>query len=117
MAEVLLFSYGTLQDPAVQMANFGRRLEGTADVLTGFSIGEIEITDPEVIAESGLTHHLILRPARDPAATIPGTVFRITEDDLAAADVYEAEDYARVRARLVSGLTAWVYVAADAASS
>lgn len=117
MAEVLLFSYGTLQNPAVQVANFGRRLEGTPDVLTGFSIGEIEINDPEVIAESGLTHHMILRPTKDPSAAVSGTVFRLTEDDLAAADVYEAEDYARVRAPLASGLEAWVYIAADAASS
>lgn len=112
MAEVLLFSYGTLQDPAVQMANFGRRLEGAADVLTGFSIGEIEISDPEVIAESGLTHHLILHPTDDPADVVPGVVFRITEQELAAADRYEAEDYRRVLAPLTSGLEAWVYIAA-----
>ena len=117
MAEILLFSYGTLQDPAVQIANFGRRLQGTADSLTGFEIGEIEITDPEVIAESGLTHHLILHPSENSTATVPGTVLRITENDLAAADVYEAEVYARVRARLASGLEAWVYIAANAASS
>lgn len=36
MPAVLLFSYGTLQDPAVQMANFGRLLEGTADQLVGY---------------------------------------------------------------------------------
>ena len=90
MAEVLLFSYGTLQDPAVQIANFGRRLEGTPDVLTGFEVGEIEITDPEVIAESGLTHHLILRPARDPAATIPGTTNPVIPA-LPAAPTYRAE--------------------------
>ncbi len=112
MAEVLLFSYGTLQDPAVQMANFGRRLDGTPDVLTGFSIGEIEITDAEVIAESGLTHHLILHPTGDPADVVAGTVFRITEQELAAADVYEAEDYRRVLVPLTSGLEAWVYIAA-----
>ncbi|WP_428151323.1 gamma-glutamylcyclotransferase family protein [Brevundimonas sp.] len=112
MAEVLLFSYGTLQDPAVQQANFGRLLTGTPDSLTGFVLGEIEITDPEVIAESGLTHHRILHPSGDPADVIPGMVFRLTEDELAAADLYEAEDYKRVLVTLASGLEAWVYVAA-----
>ena len=112
MAEVLLFSYGTLQDPAVQQANFGRLLTGTPDGLTGFVIGEVEITDPEVIAESGLTHHLILRPAEGPTDPIPGTVFRITDEELAAADVYEAEDYKRILVPLASSLEAWVYVAA-----
>jgi gamma-glutamylcyclotransferase (GGCT)/AIG2-like uncharacterized protein YtfP len=115
MAGVLLFSYGTLQDPAVQIANFGRRLEGRPDVLTGFEVGEVEITDPEVLAESGLTHHPILRRSNVATAGVPGTVFHITDDDLAAADVYEAEDYARVRVRLGSGVEAWVYVAADPA--
>jgi hypothetical protein len=30
-AAVLLFSYGTLQDKAVQLANFGRELAGSPD--------------------------------------------------------------------------------------
>jgi Gamma-glutamyl cyclotransferase, AIG2-like len=112
VAEILLFSYGTLQDPAVQQANFGRLLTGTPDALTGFVLGEIEITDPEVIAESGLTHHLILHPDGSAADQIAGTVFRITGDELAAADLYEAGDYRRIEVQLASGLTAWVYIAA-----
>lgn len=112
MAEILLFAYGTLQDPTVQQAIFGRLLTGTADHLTGFVLGEIEITDPEVIAESGLTHYPVLHPGGDPADRIDGTAFRITGAELAAADLYEAEDYRRIQVRLASGLTAWVYIAA-----
>ncbi|WP_395944070.1 gamma-glutamylcyclotransferase family protein [Brevundimonas sp.] len=111
-ADVLLFSYGTLQDPAVQTANFGRLLEGTADSLVGFALGRIEITDREVVAESGLTHHPILTHSGDPADVIPGMVFRITAEELAAADLYEAEDYRRILTPLTSGTEAWVYVAA-----
>jgi hypothetical protein len=33
-----LFSYGTLQDEAVQLATFGRRLSGEPEVLEGFRI-------------------------------------------------------------------------------
>lgn len=113
-ADVLLFSYGTLQDPAVQIANFGRLLEGTADSLVGFALSEIEITDPEVIAESGLTHHPVLTQNDDPADVIPGRVFRITADELAAADIYEAEEYRRIRTTTAAGAEVWVYVAADA---
>lgn len=111
-ADVLLFSYGSLQDPAVQTANFGRLLEGTADRLIGFSLSEIEITDPEVIAESGLTHHPVLTQSDDLADIIPGMVFRITADELTAADIYEAEEYRRIRVTTQSGAQAWVYVAA-----
>ncbi|MEI7933194.1 MAG: gamma-glutamylcyclotransferase family protein, partial [Alphaproteobacteria bacterium] len=43
---------------------------------------------------------------------VPGTVFEITAEELAAADRYEVADYKRVSAKLASGLTAWVYVKA-----
>lgn len=110
-AEVLLFSYGTLQDPAVQLANFGRRLDGAPDALPGFRTDWVEIIDPKVIAESGLSRHPIVRPSDDPADRVPGTVFRIAPTELEAADAYEVDDYARVSVRLASGATAWVYVA------
>lgn len=96
----------------MQKANFGRRLEGTADRLPGFVRSLVEITDPEVIAESGMTHHPIVRASDDPSDRIDGTVFRISEDELRAADDYEVDDYRRVSVRLASGLEAWVYIAA-----
>ena len=34
---VTLFSYGTLQDKKVQIANFGRELVGREDVLPGYA--------------------------------------------------------------------------------
>ena len=45
----LLFSYGTLQLAEVQMAQFGRLLDGTPDAMPGYGRSMIEITDPEVI--------------------------------------------------------------------
>ncbi|WP_439470279.1 gamma-glutamylcyclotransferase family protein [Brevundimonas sp.] len=111
MTEVLLFSYGTLQDPRVQEANFGRRLDGSADALSGYGRTLVEITDPEVLAESGLAHHPIVRPTADGSGRIDGTVFRITEAELRAADDYEVNDYHRIRVTLESGQDAWVYVA------
>jgi gamma-glutamylcyclotransferase (GGCT)/AIG2-like uncharacterized protein YtfP len=41
---------------------------------------------------------------------VEGTVFAISEADLAAADEYEVDDYVRVAVPLRSGRTAWVYV-------
>lgn len=69
---VYLFSYGTLQDKAVQLANFGRELTGSADAMLGYEQSWVEITDPEVLAASGKTHHPILRPGSDSSAPIPG---------------------------------------------
>jgi hypothetical protein len=112
MADIGLFSYGTLQDPKVQQANFGRLLEGSPDRLPGYETGWVQITDPEVIAESGLDRHPIVRPSTAPDAGVDGTLFFITQAELAAADVYEAEDYRRVEVALASGAVAWVYIAA-----
>jgi len=109
-ASQYLFSYGTLQDKAVQLANFGRELQGSADALSGYEQAWVEITDPEVLATSGKTHHPILRPGSAASAPIPGTVFRITAQELAAADSYEVADYKRVCVVLQSGIEAWVYV-------
>ena len=59
----------------------------------------------------GIAVHLALVPDAD-APPIPGKVFRLTLEELAAADVYESENYVRVEAPLASGATAWVYVKA-----
>lgn len=107
----LLFSYGTLQQESVQLAQFGRRLEGRADALAGWKQEMVEITDPEVLAKSGKRFHPIVMPGQ-PQDQVPGTVFEISAAELAAADAYEVADYKRQAARLVSGLTAWVYVKA-----
>lgn len=105
-----LFSYGTLQQPRVQLATFGRLLEGQADSLPGFALAPLPITDPEVIATSGAAVHTIAVPTGDPADCIPGIVFEVTPAELAAADAYEVDAYARIEVRLGSGAKAFVYV-------
>lgn len=111
-ASVWLFSYGTLQQAEVQVANFGRRLEGRADALPGYATSLLEIKDAGVIATSGKTHHLLALPTGNSADEVAGVVFKITPEELAAADTYEVSDYKRVAVRLKSGLEAFVYVAA-----
>lgn len=58
---IFLFSYGTLQDKNVQLANLGRELLGRADALPGYQQTFVEITDPKVVATSGKTHHPIVQ--------------------------------------------------------
>jgi len=108
----LIFSYGTLQDRAVQLANFGRELTGASDSLPGYSTSLIAIRDVRVVATSGKTHHTIAERSENPADEVRGTVFKITPDELAAADRYEVSEYTRVRVTLTSGLRAWAYVRA-----
>jgi hypothetical protein len=107
---VNLFSYGTLRLREVQLATFGRELEGREDALPGFMRSMIAISDPAVVATSGEASHPIVRRTGDPADEIAGTVFSISEAELAAADRYEVSDYKRVAVTLKSGAEAFVYV-------
>lgn len=107
-----LFSYGTLRYEAVQLANFGRVLTGCDDVLPGFELSMVAITDPEVIATSGENQHPIISHTGNTADGVNGMVFAVTRRELERADSYEVADYKRISVQLASGLHAWVYVSA-----
>lgn len=112
----LLFSYGTLQQEDVQLSTFGRLLEGQRDELPGFEPSLVKIEDPQVVATSGQTHYANVTFNGRNDSRVSGTVFEITEDELAAADQYEQRArYKRVAATLASGKQAWVYVDARSA--
>ena len=109
-AKVLLFSYGTLQYRNIQIAHFGRKLTGRADVLPGYKRGKVPIKDAEVVASSGETHYENVLPSSSPEDEVQGMVYEITGQELVAADKYEADaDYGRVLVTLRSGTQAWVY--------
>lgn len=105
-----LFSYGTLQQDEVQLSIFGRKLTSRVDELPGFQQSLVEIDSPEVVATSGKTHHPIVKFTGAEQDRVSGTVFEITDAELASADKYEVAAYKRVAATLVSGIQAWVYV-------
>ncbi|KTD82716.1 gamma-glutamylcyclotransferase family protein [Legionella waltersii] len=107
-----LFSYGTLRYESVQLANFGRKLNGIKDQLPGFELSMIEITDPEVLATSGESFHPIITPTGNSTDCVEGMVFDISSDELSRADSYEVSDYKRIEVKLASGISAWVYVSA-----
>jgi hypothetical protein len=107
---VALFAYGTLQLPAVQRATFGRLLDGEPDTLPGYALAPLEIKDEHVVATSGLAIHSMACATGDPADRIPGVVFAITPDELAAADAYEVDDMKRIEVELASGRQAFVYI-------
>jgi gamma-glutamylcyclotransferase (GGCT)/AIG2-like uncharacterized protein YtfP len=108
-----LFSYGTLQLEQVQLATFGRQLDGRADEMPGYSLTMLEIEDPEVVATSGKTHHPVVSYSGNPSDKVSGTVFAITPTELQHADDYEVAAYRRDRVALASGIAAWVYVDAQ----
>jgi hypothetical protein len=112
----LLFSYGTLQQEDVQLSTFGRLLTGERDELPGFEPSLVRIEDPREVAATGRTHHANVTFNGKRESRVSGTVFEITDADLAAADRFEERAaYTRVLARLRSGKHAWVYVDARSA--
>ncbi|MCC6896161.1 MAG: gamma-glutamylcyclotransferase [Anaerolineae bacterium] len=95
---VLLFVYGTLQDPAVQERIIGRVVIGTPDTLEGFFKSQMSM--PEGIYPLVIPRH---------GHEVAGLVLEVTEEELRRMDVYETTAYRRVRVPLRSGRESWVY--------
>ena len=109
----LLFSYGTLRDPDVQLELFGRHVNGVATELVGYRRSTHHVTDADFAARSGSETHAIAHFTGDDDDRIPGTALDVTDADLEIADAYEPPGYIRVIGRLASGDDAWVYVATE----
>jgi gamma-glutamylcyclotransferase (GGCT)/AIG2-like uncharacterized protein YtfP len=76
----------------------------------------VRIEDPLVVATSGKTHHANVTFNGRNDSRVSGTVFEISDAELAAADQYEQlASYRRVAGTLASGKQAWVYVDARSA--
>ncbi len=96
----LLFAYGTLLDPRVQLLVIGRCISGEADQLDGYRLATVRDGDetfPNVTP--------------DPEGTVAGRVLTVDVDELSRVDQYEGSLYRRVEMTLASGLRAWVYIA------
>ena len=110
----LLFSYGTLQYPKVQMSSFGRLLAGKKVKLLGYKLESVEIKDPKVLELSNEKFHPMAIHTGNPDDFIEGMIFEITKEELAQSDKYEVEDYKRVLEKFSNSCNAWVYVQANA---
>jgi len=67
------------------------------------------------VATSGRTHHANVKFNGRNDSRVSGTVFAITEAELAADQYEQLAAYRRVAALLASGRQAWVYVDARSA--
>jgi GNAT superfamily N-acetyltransferase len=94
----LLFAYGSLQQEDVQWSALGRLLEGEPDELRGFE---------RSVGRTG-QGNVVFTGRED--SRVPGTLYEITDAEL-AADAYEQRDqYKRIAVTLSSGKQAWLYV-------
>ena len=108
-----LFSYGTLQIASIQLRIFGKLVKGRRDTLCGYRVQHLAVDDPLERHALGIDHYPILVPSGYQSDSVEGFVYALTEQDLLCADSYAGNDYRRVVSQLDSGLSAWVYIAAD----
>ncbi len=94
----------------VQLATFGRRLEGRPDVLVGYRLVMITIGDEDFVAKSGSAEHRNLQFTGNASDFVEGTVFSVTREELEKSDAYEPDGYERVLVQMKSGNNAWVYL-------
>ena len=105
-----LFSYGTLQKEQVQIETFGRILQGEKDILTGYKLEMLEITDPEVLRKSNQKYHPILEFSGNTEDEVEGVLFEVTDEEILQADKYEVDDYKRIETVFKSGKKGFIYV-------
>ncbi|AZA76992.1 gamma-glutamylcyclotransferase [Chryseobacterium sp. G0186] len=105
-----LFSYGTLQKEQVQTETFGRILQGKKDILSGYKLDMLEITDPEVLRKSGQKYHPVLKFSGNEEDEVHGMLFQVTEAEILQADEYEVDDYKRIETIFKSGEKGFIYV-------
>ncbi|GAA4162190.1 gamma-glutamylcyclotransferase [Chryseobacterium ginsenosidimutans] len=105
-----LFSYGTLQKEQVQIETFGRILQGEKDILTGYKLEMLEITDPEVLRKSNQKYHPILEFSGNVKDEVEGVLFEVTDEEILQADEYEVDDYKRIETVFKSGKKGFIYV-------
>lgn len=114
----LIFSYGSLQDEAVQRSVYGRLLRGEPDSLVGWVRTLIEVPKSHKAASLGTTHYANVEPSPQTSSRVPGMVLELTDSELEASDGYEREaEYVRVLITLASGRSAWVYVSENTVST
>ena len=75
---------------------------------------EVHRTAGKVAERLKRTHHDNVKATGDDWSTVQGTVFDVTDEEIARADAFEAQyNYKRIHVPLASGKEAWCYVHAD----
>ncbi len=93
-----LFVYGVLKDPKVQKEIIGREAESERNILEGYSKSRIIL--------KGITYAILIKGSGE----IEGVILKVTKNELQKLDIFETRAYRRVKEKLKSGISVWVYV-------
>jgi gamma-glutamylcyclotransferase (GGCT)/AIG2-like uncharacterized protein YtfP len=112
----LIFSYGSLQEEAVQLSVYGRVLRAEPDEILNCVRERIAVPSRHKAAASGVTHYANVTFTAGSGGRVAGKVLELTETELTLTDDYERDaEYVRVTTILASGRHAWVYVSSGTA--
>lgn len=92
------------------MKLFGRKLNGSTDILQGFKIETIEITEQAFLSKGEEKYQGTLVPSNN-NDQVQGTLLELTNEELLLIDKYEPGNYKRIKMPLQSGKKAWVFIA------
>jgi hypothetical protein len=109
-ADEILFAYGALLQPTVQLDTFGRLLASEEDVLPGYALWYHDEEDTRTPNPSGHTVLPLLRRTDNTLDKVQGRVLHLTLDELDAADEYQMSLFRRTSVTLASGRRAWLYL-------
>lgn len=93
------------------MKLYGRILEGSVDILKGYTTTTIRILDEAFLSRGEQKQQQTAMKSDSQTDSIKGTVFEITVDELLLSDSYEPENYKRINVVLESGRESWIYLA------
>ncbi len=98
MNQQQLFAYGTLLDPQVQLRVIGRIVKGRAAILDGYEKILRHFSDgkfPDLRRLDG--------------SVVRGEVLLVSDEELRLCDLYEGEEYERIKVKVSGGDLVWVY--------
>lgn len=99
---IKLFSYGTIQNPAVQVELFGKELDFTIDSINGY----------KVVNDLLIEDIVYPRLAIQTDGIIQGRVYDLSPEQLAILDEYETDAYRRALMKTTTGCEVQVYFSA-----
>lgn len=106
-----VFSYGAFTQAHVHRRVHGRRLTGRLDSLPGYRLKLIEV-HTDTLETLGIERQPAAVPG-DPDDLIAGMRYEVSESELAAVEVINAEHFDRVWVKLTSGEGAWAFIARE----
>lgn len=107
----LLFSYDILNFQDTQLELYGRKLHGTKDTISGYTLKDSKLNELVISENKKAIPPQIAIKSKDTSDSIRGMVFEISGAELVQTDKKIVNHYHRIQATTDAGTEVWIYVA------